>query len=103
MLMEDPMQQLHDKATRGIALSANEQAQLDAWYAAQDQAESGSLASPQSMHTISALQAQVDAALGQLASVSSQIQTLAAQNAALRKENDALQLQLTQITANRPA
>ena len=60
MSMEDPMQQLHDKATRGIALSASEQARLDAWYASQDQAEGEELASPQSMHTISALQAQVD-------------------------------------------
>ena len=101
--MESHMQQLHDKATRGIELSASEQAQLEAWYAAQDQTESETLASPQSMHTIGALQAQVDAALGQLASISSQIQTLATQNAALRKENKALHQQLAQTATNHPA
>ena len=31
--------QLHDKATRGVTLSAAEQERLDAWYADQDAAE----------------------------------------------------------------
>jgi putative SOS response-associated peptidase YedK len=103
MSMDDPMQRLHDKATRGIALSASEQTQLDAWYSAQDQAENESLASPQPVQAISTLQMQVDTALAQLASVSSQIQTLVTQNVALRQEIEILQRRLTQTTANRPA
>ena len=72
--MEDPMQQLHDKATRDIALSASEQAQLDTWYADQDQAENKLLASPQSAYALDALQTQIDTALAQLAAVSNRIQ-----------------------------
>ncbi len=46
---------LHDKATRGESLSAGEQAQLDAWYAEQDQAEAHLLtatASPSRLATL---------------------------------------------------
>lgn len=39
MLANIRAQQLHDKATRGLELTAQEQAELDAWYAAQDTAE----------------------------------------------------------------
>jgi len=33
------LQELHDRATRGLALTAAEQIQLDNWYAEQDEAE----------------------------------------------------------------
>lgn len=102
MSTNDRMQELHNKATRGMALSADEQSQLDAWYAAQDQAESELLASPQPVHTLIALRAQIDTALAQLASVSSQIQILVTQNASLRQEIETLQNQLAQTTT-RPA
>lgn len=39
----DRMRTLHDRATRGHALSAEEHAQLDAWYAAQDAAEASAI------------------------------------------------------------
>lgn len=39
MSTEELAKQLHDKATRGNMLSAAEQAQLEAWYAQQDQEE----------------------------------------------------------------
>ncbi len=43
MISDNIAQQLHDKLTRGESLSAEEQATLDAWYAAQDEAESHTL------------------------------------------------------------
>jgi len=45
MPSEDVVKQLHDKATRGASLTGEEQAQLEAWYAEQDQAESEGLGS----------------------------------------------------------
>ena len=36
MSTDELAKQLHDKATRGIALSTADQAKLDAWYAQQD-------------------------------------------------------------------
>ncbi len=44
MIGDEPqMKQLHDRATRGHTLTADEQAQLDAWYAAQDVDEAAML------------------------------------------------------------
>ncbi len=44
--MKDELgRQLHDRATRGIWLSAEERAQLEAWYAEMDQDEAADLES----------------------------------------------------------
>jgi hypothetical protein len=40
MISDDSAKQLHDRATRGETLSAEEQKQLENWYASQDTAES---------------------------------------------------------------
>lgn len=39
MISDDLGKQLHDKATRGLALTRSEQTQLEAWYELQDQVE----------------------------------------------------------------
>lgn len=96
-------QQLHDRATRGEALSAEEQAQLEEWYAQHDREEAAALGSALSPQRNAQLQGQIDAAMAQLLTVTQRIQTLAAENEAVRQEVSALQQQLTQRTEKQPA
>jgi hypothetical protein len=86
--------QLHDKATRGALLAPAEQAQLQEWYARQDEQERTLLTQPASP-TVPALQAQIDAAIAQLGAITQQIQRLAAENEAVRQEVAVLRRQLT--------
>ncbi len=89
------VEQLHDKATRGIALSALEQAQLDAWYAQQDQGEGALLTLASPPGRLVALQTQVDTAVAELLTTTRRVQALAADNVALRRDIAALQEELT--------
>ena len=88
--------QLHDKATRGIPLSADEQAELDAWYAEQDRAENHLLGVTGAPESPADLQAQVEDALNQLLKTTQKIQELTAQNEAVRREITELQRHLVQ-------
>lgn len=103
MSKEERTQQLHDKATRGEALTAEERTQLDLWYARQDQEEEAALAGTGPSTNVAALQAQVDAALGRLLTVTQRIQALTAENEAVRRDVAALQCQLTQKSKAQPA
>jgi septal ring factor EnvC (AmiA/AmiB activator) len=85
---------LHDKVTRGIALSEDEQTQLDAWYAEQDKLEREVLGPPHSSQRLVTLQTQVETTLTQLQTVTQRIQELTAQNDAVRREIAVLQRQL---------
>jgi peptidoglycan hydrolase CwlO-like protein len=93
------MQELHDKATRGIALSANEQARLEAWYAEQDATEQALLFRGQSPSKVAELQTQVDSVLAQISVTAERIQQIAAQNEALKSEIAQLQQRLTSQAA----
>ena len=95
--------QLHDKATRGIALSTKERAQLEAWYAVQDQAESVLLETATAPQRLATLQTRIDTILTQLQTVTQRMQELTVQNAALRREIALLQHQLAQATTHEPA
>lgn len=90
---------LHDRASRGLPLSLAEQAQLEAWYAQQDEAEHQLLPTRAATPTTSVLQEQIKVALSQLATVTQRIQELTRQNEELRREVAALKLQLTQHLA----
>lgn len=79
-------QQLHDKATRGASLTAEEQSQLQTWYAQQDVSETEALVGASAGEDVSRLRAQVEAALSQLGAVTRQIQEIAAGNETLRNE-----------------
>lgn len=94
--------QLHDRHTRGEALSEEEQAQLQKWYAAQDRAEMDELNLTPTADTIAALQVQIDSALTQLAVITRRIQETAAENETLRREVADLHRQLAQQAAPRP-
>jgi hypothetical protein len=96
-------QQLHDKATRGIALSAEEQRRLKAWYAEQDQEESVLLGATSSPRRLTTLHTHIEAALAQLQTVTQRIQELTAQNEAVRCEIAVLQRQLVHAPTREPA
>ena len=99
MLSGDIEGKLHDRATRGEALSSIEQAQLEDWYASQDRAEMSELGLPGTAGTVESLQAQVDAALTQLAAVTRRIQEIAQENEVLRLDIAGLHRQLAQRAA----
>ncbi|MFO1433126.1 MAG: hypothetical protein U1F76_23980 [Candidatus Competibacteraceae bacterium] len=96
MSTEKPAAQLHDKATRGIPLSAEEQAELDAWYAEQDRAEDQLLGPANTSKPLNDLHVPVEQALTRLLKTAQQIQYLATQNDALRRKIAALQNHLAQ-------
>ena len=103
MISDDLAKQLHDKATRDEPLSAEEQTQLEKWYALQDNAESKALGLTAAEETLATLQAQVDAALAQLMTVTKRIQEIAAENETLRREITALRRQLVHLLGPQPA
>jgi hypothetical protein len=79
-------QQLDDRTTRGEALSDEERAMLHSWYARQDREEGYLLEQGNGIATLVGLQAQVDAAVRQLSSVTERIQAINAENEAVRHE-----------------
>jgi len=102
MVSDDFAQQLHDKATRGGSLSAEELAQLENWYALQDRAESNVLSLTAAEKTPATLQTHIDAALAQLMTVTKRIQETAAENEILRREIAALHRQLAYLPTQQP-
>jgi predicted nucleic acid-binding Zn-ribbon protein len=91
--------QLHDRSTRGEVLSVGEQADLEAWYAREDEAERRLLKASGSSQSLATLQEQVDAALGRVAAVSRRIDELTRENETIRHEISALQQQLARTLA----
>jgi hypothetical protein len=92
-------QELHDRVTRGITLSVEEQTQLAAWYAQQDEIESQLLGDLAGVQTRDLLQVQIKAALAQLALVTQRIQDLTVENEELRREVASLKNQLAERLA----
>ncbi len=86
MAPEDFGKQLHDRATRGVSLTAEEQKKLDAWYADQDQAEMEELNLSSAFEPEASLQSEVDSTLRRIAAVTRSIQEIFAENKALREE-----------------
>ncbi len=90
---------LHDKATRGSALSETERQRLDAWYAAQDAQEAAALGRQSRPAPQDGPPDQLMTALDHLQRMSRQMQELSAQNAALRQEIATLQEELARRSA----
>jgi peptidoglycan hydrolase CwlO-like protein len=102
MISDELGKQLHDRATRGETLSAQERASLETWYAAQDRAEMTAL-NLTTPETVAVLQAQVDSVLEQLETAAKRIQELARENDRLRSEIAVLHRRLAQQAAVRAA
>jgi hypothetical protein len=103
MSLDELAQQLHDKATRGLVLSAEEQARLEAWYAEQDQQERAVLGPTGSSQRLAVLHTQVETVLAQLLTVTQRIQELTVDNETLRREIAVLQRQLPLASTREPA
>jgi len=104
MISKEQASDLHDRATRGQSLSAEERRALDAWYDAQDKEEATQLSgrnSPQD--TSAALNQAIAAASVRIRRAEDRIQALARENAALRQEITDLQQRLPSPAAGRPA
>ena len=103
MGVDQQNQKLHDKATRGVILSAPEQAELTQWYELEDTAEHSLLARLSAAPPASLLQHQIDNALVQLHDVTQRIQTLHAENETVRQEIAVLQRELASRRTVQPA
>ena len=103
MISDDSARRLHDQATRGGALSADEQEALEAWISAQDQAEAR-LLSPKSVKpSLPDLRSQVESALQQADEVTAAIRRLFSENDLLRDENAILRRRLEARAVSQPA
>src|SRR5690349_7727348 len=102
-MTDQDLQGLHDRATRGEELNADERAALEAWYAQQDQAESQLLLEQTSLDTLAQLRTQIAAAAAQLETVSQHIRETLDQNDQARREIALLQRQLAKQAPDRAA
>lgn len=106
MIDDNLAKQLHDRATRGEILPVAQQAELEEWYAYQDQIESNSYNTVVAIApttTLVTLQKQVEAALAQLMIVTKRIQEIAAENEAIRLDIIALRCQLANLPISHSA
>jgi hypothetical protein len=94
-------QQLHNKATRGAALSAEERVALDQWYKRLDEEEEAALSGSQD--AAKALREQVITALAEVREVTERIQEQIGENETLRREIGAMQAELAARASRRPA
>ena len=94
-MTDEACQALHDKRTRGLTLSAEEQVTLDAWYARQDAEEQASLGSASTSPLLTRMHAELDAINAELRSVTQRIQEATAENTRIRDEIIKLQAQAT--------
>ena len=87
-------QQLHDRATRGMTLSPEEQHVLDAWYAAEDEAEQTLLAASGVDSNHAELRVSIRSLMERVLAEAQHTQTLLMQNDLLRRQIDELKQQL---------
>ena len=85
---------LHDRAARGESLTDEETSHLESWYATQDAAEAGDLASA-AIEPVN-LTERIREALEQVASTARTIQRTMEANDSLRREIAGLRLSLSQ-------
>lgn len=91
---DDTVWQLHLRAACGELLTPGEQAQLQAWYAAQEMAEMATLKLETSSVDLATLQTQINAMLAQIATATYKIKQLTDENEALRRDVALLRRQL---------
>jgi hypothetical protein len=96
MVSDELGMQLHDRETIGEPLTAQEKAQLEAWYTQKDAAEKSMLEATQvPLPNLVALQDQVDIAIEQLTTGVQQLQQITQENKSLREEIAEIKQQFT--------
>jgi hypothetical protein len=96
MVSDELGMQLHDRETIGEPLTAQEKAQLEAWYTQKDTAEKSMLEATQvPLPNLVVLQDQVDIAIAQLTVGVQQLHQITQENKSLRKEIVEIKQQLT--------
>jgi len=98
MINDTLIQTLHDRATRGEALTDNEQTALEAWYEQQDQAEAAALgtSAPEGSTTLDTLREEIAASVICLREDARRIQARTEEDEALRREINTLSEKLIQ-------
>ena len=95
---------LHDKATRNEPLTAEEEADLAAWYARLDQEEEALLnSSSRTSFAAETLQAEIEKALTHLQATAEQVREQIHENEAVRRDIAALTQQLARTKTLQPA
>ena len=88
MVSDELGMQLHDRDTLGEPLTAQEQAQLNNWYAAKDAAEAAMFMATQvPLPNLAALETQVDHAIAELARSAQRLQQMTVENKSTKGEN----------------
>lgn len=96
MVSDELGMQLHDRETIGEPLTAQEKAQLEAWYVQKDAAEKSMLEAAQvPLPNLAVLQDRVDIAIEQLTIGVEQLHQITQENKSLRKEIAEIKQQLT--------
>ena len=96
MVSDELGMQLHDLETIGESLTAQEKAQLEAWYAQKDTTEKSMLEATQvPLPDLIALQDQVDIAIEQLTVGVQRLHQITQENKSLREEISEIKQQLT--------
>jgi hypothetical protein len=103
MIPDEIGQKLHDRATRGEGLTAEEQDLLQRWYARLDQEEMAQLSAAPTPSRLADLQSRVQQATAQVVEQAQRIEVLTAENAHLRQEIVSLQRLLTAKLTGQPA
>jgi hypothetical protein len=86
---DERLKALHDRATRGSPLTADEEAALAAWYRGHDRLDDR-LGGVDSSERLAALDEQLAEALVRLSAAGERVRALAERNDEIRRENDAL-------------
>lgn len=96
MLSDELGMQLHDRETMGESLTTQEKAQLEAWYAQKDAAETAMLEAAQvPLPNLVMLQDRVDATIEQLADGVERLHQITQENKSLREEIAEIKQQFT--------
>jgi hypothetical protein len=103
MIPDEIGQRLHDRATRGEALSAEEQGLLQRWYARHDREEMAQLNAAPAPSRLADLQSRVQQVTAQVVVQARRIEELTAENAQARQEIASLQRLLSAKLAGQSA
>ncbi len=96
-LEEEASRRLHERVTRGEALSEMEQQQLERWYAHHDLAEAALLGAPRKEAQLAELETRISTTLERIAATTRQIQDIADETSLLRRENEDLKRRLASV------